>query len=232
MSGWYVLYGGGVTRTAGPQMVLEEIGLDYDVVPIDPLRGEHRTPEFLALNPAGYVPALKTPEGDVLHETAGIMLYLAERHGRKDLAPLAGDPDRGRFLTQLFYQTNDIQPLMKQYFYAERYSTEPDDTPRIKSAVKAAVLERWAVLDGYLAQNGPWILGNRFSLADLHLALFAAYGFTTANEISDEFSAVRCVYEAVSKRPRSGPVVLTVRSTMNKWFVEAEQQAQFARRSS
>lgn len=224
MTGRYVLYGGGVTRAAGVQMVLEEIGLDYDLVPIDIFSGEHRTPEFLALNPAGYVPALKTLEGEVLHETAGIMLYLAERHDRKDLAPAANDPDRGRFLDQLFYQTNEIQPLMKQYFYAARYSTEPGDAPRIQAAVEVAVRERWTVLDRYLAENGPWVLGDRFSLADLHLALWAAYGFTSPNDMIDDFPAVRRIFEGVLERPLSGPLIRTVRSAMKAWFAAGEDQ--------
>ena len=77
MAGEYVLYGGGVTRSLGVQMVLEELDLPYELRRVDALAGEHRTEEFLALNPAGYLPVLVTPEGEVLHEAAGLMLWLA-----------------------------------------------------------------------------------------------------------------------------------------------------------
>ena len=77
----YILYGGSITRSLAPQMVLEEGSLAYTLREIDIDAGEHRGEAFLEINPAGYVPALVTPEGHVLHEAAAIMLYLADRHG-------------------------------------------------------------------------------------------------------------------------------------------------------
>ena len=99
----YKLYGGTFTRALAPQMVLEEAGLPYELHAVDMASGEHRGEEFLKLNPAGYVPALTTPEGDVLHEAAAIMLYLTDRHELEDLAPQVDAPQRGGFLSKLFY---------------------------------------------------------------------------------------------------------------------------------
>ena len=59
----YIVYGGRFTRTICVQMVIEEGGLPYELRELDILRGEHRSPEFLSINPAGYVPAMITPEG-------------------------------------------------------------------------------------------------------------------------------------------------------------------------
>ena len=83
----YIVYGGRFTRTICVQMVLEEGGIPYELRELDILRDEHRSAQFLAINPAGYIPAMITPEGQALHETAAIMLYLADRHGLRDLAP-------------------------------------------------------------------------------------------------------------------------------------------------
>ena len=91
----YIVYGGRFTRTISVQMVLEEGDLRYELRELDILRGEHRSPEFLSINPAGYVPALITPEGQTLHETAAIVLYLADRHGLRDLAPGIDEAERG-----------------------------------------------------------------------------------------------------------------------------------------
>ncbi len=57
--------------------------------------GREPTPEFLAINPAGLVPVLITPEGEPLHEVAALMIYLADRHGLTDLAPAPADPSGG-----------------------------------------------------------------------------------------------------------------------------------------
>ena len=84
----YILYGGDFTRASLVQWMLEEGRIQYELRKIDILKGEHRSAEFLALNPAGLVPVLITPEGDVLSEAAALMLHLADRHQLTDLAPV------------------------------------------------------------------------------------------------------------------------------------------------
>ena len=76
----YILYGGDFTRSVLVQWVLEEGGLEYELRTIDIFKAEHRASEFLAINPAGLVPVLITPEGQALYETAALMVYLADRH--------------------------------------------------------------------------------------------------------------------------------------------------------
>lgn len=207
----YILYGGGVSRAAGPQMVLEEAGLEYELRVIDIAKGEHRTPEFLKLNPAGYVPALKTPEGEVLHEAAAIMLYLADHHRLTELAPAPDDRLRGRFLARLFYIANDIQPPMKRMFYPERIALRGSDIAAVKSRARAAAEERWGVIDRWLGEDGPYLLGDRFSIADIYLAVWAAYGFERDDDIREQFPAVGRCFEQVAARPACGPVIASLR---------------------
>lgn len=213
----YVLYGGGVSRSVGPQMVLEEAGLAYELREVDIAAGEHRAAEFLAINPAGYVPALITPEGETLHEAAAIMLYLADRHGLDDLAPPSGDRLRGRFYSRLFFQTSDIQPAMKRSFYPERYALEPDHIPRVRAAAREAARERWSVLDGFLAADGPYHLGERFSLLDLHMAVWVNYGLAAPRDLAEEFSAVGECFERVMARPKAGPLLDDVIAKLSSW---------------
>ena len=106
----YVLYGGDFTRAPLVQWVLEEGRLPYyEFRRIDILKDEHRTPEFLAINPAGLVPVLITPEGETLCEVAALMVYLADRHRLTELAPAVTDPRRGLFLSSVFWIASDIQ---------------------------------------------------------------------------------------------------------------------------
>ncbi len=212
----YILYGGGVTRALGPQMVLEEAELPYDLREIDIWAGEHRKPEFLAVNPAGYVPALVTPEGQVLHEAAAIMVYLADRHRLDDLAPPPRHPDRGLFYCRLFFFTNDIQPSMKRIFYAARFSTAPEDAPRIRARAVEMARERWTVLDRYLAEAGPYHLGERFSLVDLNMALWAAYALEGSEALIDDCPGVRRCFELVAARPKAGPLLKQLRDAISR----------------
>ena len=77
----YILYGGPFTRAFIVEMVMAEGDIAYELRVVDIVEQEHRAPEFLAINPAGWVPALITPDGATLYETPAINLHLAERHG-------------------------------------------------------------------------------------------------------------------------------------------------------
>ena len=202
----YIVYGGRFTRTICVQMVLEEGGLPYELREIDILRGEHRSPEFLAINPAGYIPAMITPEGQVLHETAAIVLYLADRHGLRDLAPGVDEPERGLFYAKLFFLTNDVQPAMKRIYFPGRYSTDPADAPRIKQRAVEMAKDRWKVVDDHLAANGPYHLGERFSLVDLYMLMWAAL-FEPREALFADFPAIENCYDLVAARPKIAPLI-------------------------
>ena len=169
----YVVYGGQYTRTGLVLMVLEHAGVDYQTRHIDVANGEHRRDAYLAINPAGYVPALRLPQGEVLHEACAIALYLCEHHGLSDWVPTTDDPQRGRFLSGYFYISNEIQPEIKRYYFPDRFAPYRDDAPIIHQQAYTALLQRFAVIDQRLRQNGPWYLGARFSLVDLVLAFWA-----------------------------------------------------------
>ena len=117
----YVLYGGKLARSLMVEMVLDEVGAEYRVENTDMFKNEHRSEAFLQVNPAGWIPALVTPEGEALHETQAINLYLCERHEAIHLVPPVSDPLRGRFLSALFYISGELEPAIKRYFFAHRY---------------------------------------------------------------------------------------------------------------
>ncbi len=221
----YILYGGGISRAVGPRMVLEEAGLAYELREIDYAAGEHRTAAFLAINPAGYLPALTTPEGETLHEAAAIMLYLADRHGLDDLAPPPGDPLRGRFYSRLFFHTSDIQPAHKRCDYPERYAVDPGDIPRVRAAAQKVARERWSVIDGYLGADGPYHLGERFSPLDLHMAVWVNYGVAAPRDLADEFPAIGACFERVMARPKAAALLDDVVAKIAAWQEAKDRDA-------
>lgn len=169
----YEVYGGRYTRTGLVLMVLDYAGLDYRLHDLDMRDAAYRTPEFLALNPAGYVPVLRTPSGDILHEAPAIMLYLAEAHGLGDLVPPVGDRARGAFLSGLFFCVNDVQPELKRFYFPERFAPRPTDAPGVHQLARAALTERLGVVDARLADGRTFYLGHRFSLLDLLFVFWA-----------------------------------------------------------
>lgn len=170
----YILYGGDFTRAPLVQWVLEEGGIEYKLRRIDILKGEHRTAEFLAINPAGLIPVLITPEGDALYEVAALMVYLADRHQLSELAPAMTDPRRGLFLSTVFYIASDIQSEMKRFHFPHRYSLRREDDIAIQDLTKTLVIGRLDIVNKRLAKGGPYVLGPRFCLADFYLSFRVA----------------------------------------------------------
>src|SRR5262245_27609667 len=106
------LYEFGPTRSIRARWTLQELGVDFESVPVNLVAGEHRCREFLELNPAGKVPVLV--DGDlVLTESIAIVLYLAEKYSHKGLLPtdLRGRAEVSRWL--LFTTTELEQPLWR-----------------------------------------------------------------------------------------------------------------------
>ena len=158
----YVLYGGRFTRALLVEMVMAEGGLPYELREVDIVRHEHREPGYLAVNPAGWVPALVTPEGETLYETPAINLYLAERHGLTRLAPRVDEADRGLFLSGFFYVGGELEPAMKRHFYPHRYVFRQEDEARMKERALEDALARIGVMEQRARPRRALPSGNAF----------------------------------------------------------------------
>ena len=196
----YILYGGDFTRAGLVQWVLDEGGLDYTFRKIDIIKGENKAPEFLAINPSGLVPVLITPEGEVLTETAALMVTVADRHGLTELAPAATDSLRAQFLSTLFFLASDIQAEMKRFHFPHRFSLRTEDNVKIQEQSKAMVISRLGVVNERLATRGPYLLGTRFSLADAFLCFWMAY--LGRDDVATLLPAVGTLYRLVMGRSK------------------------------
>lgn len=196
----YLLYGGSFTRGLLVEMVMNEGDIAYERRTVDILKGEHRSASYLAINPAGWVPALITPEGETLCETPAINLYLAERHGLTQLAPRAEDPERGRFLSGLFYLTDELEPWMKRTYYPQRFALRAEDAPAMQEHALQGVLDRLAVIERHLHDHGPYHLGERFSLVDLALTFWTVL-LDRADRLAP-YAAIQHCMRQVTNRPR------------------------------
>jgi glutathione S-transferase len=121
--------------------------------------GAQKTPEYLAINPMGKVPALR--DGDAtMAEAAAICAYVAERYPQARLAPPLGDLLRAKYLYWLFFVPSCVEPAMVQL------ATKIEMNP--VSAGWGDATRVFDVLDGALSKsNGQWILGENFSAADV-----------------------------------------------------------------
>ncbi|GKX34271.1 MAG: glutathione S-transferase [Rhizobiaceae bacterium MnEN-MB40S] len=171
----YELYYSSGTACLAPHIVLEALQLPYRLVETDILKGMHRTKDYLALNPAGRVPALRLPDGTVMTEAAAICLYLADLHPQSKLSPAPDHPDRPEFLRWLMYLATSIQEAYKRYYYPERYV----QNPALKASVNAQAIidlnDRWALVETHLSKNGPYFLGDAPTIVDIFMTMLVTW---------------------------------------------------------
>ncbi len=149
--------------------VIETLGLDVEIKTTDILKGATKSPEFLALNPAGKLPVL-VDDDVVLSEASAIMLYLVEQAGDVTLAPSGAA--RFEMLKWMFWAAEHFRIPAPMYFEEHVIGSmlmgkEPD-AGRIAEADRR-IEECSALLDAHLSDR-KFVLGERPSLADIDLA--------------------------------------------------------------
>ena len=163
------LYATPFSRSEIVVWALEELGCPYNLEVIDFKLAAQQNPEHLARNPMGKVPVLKH-RGQFISETSAICCYLADCFPAAGLAPTIEDVLRGPYLRWLFFAPSCIEPA---FFLSFPEGSEPlpesagwGDKQRVVNVLTDAL------------QQGPWLLGDKFSMADLIVGsqLFFALG--------------------------------------------------------
>ena len=172
-----------------PHILLEELGILFELVLVDRSKNLHKSAAYLQLNPNGKIPTLvQTSPGQpdlVLYESAAICLHLSDTHLEAALAPALGSPARARCYKWLLWLSNTFQPDIMMYFYPERYvvSSDPQVVKEVSQQAEARIGGHLAQLDGELARNSPdpWMLGQQFSILDPYLFTLCRWtrNFTT-----------------------------------------------------
>lgn len=186
------LYWSPKTRSLRALWMLEESGAPYERVLVDIRAGAQNEAGFRKVNPIGKVPALEDGAARVA-ESAAICAYVAERYPEAGLAPALGDPLRGRYFHWLFFAPACIEPAYAQKFAKfDLPSTSAGwgDFDRVVDALETALTP------------GPWILGDRFSAADVMIGSDLLFGM-------ERFGIVdrRPVFEAYLERCHARPAL-------------------------
>lgn len=159
------LYWAPRTRALRALWLLEEAGVPYERVRLDLSSDEQKSPDYRAINPMAKVPALA--DGPVaVAESGAICAYIAEAYPA-GLAPPVGDPSRGRYLQWLFFSPGCIEPA---------FLTKSANIPVNPRAASFGDFDRvFDVLEAAV-HPGPWLLGERFSAADIMIGLDLHFG--------------------------------------------------------
>lgn len=127
------------------RLALEEAGLAFETRLVDRKTKQQKSPEYLALNPAGLIPTLITADGPI-SETGACLLWLVDRHPEAGLGPLVHDPQRGAFLRWLFFLANTVHADLIRLFYPDRVVPK-DAVGDHHDRMAAQLIRHLAVLD-------------------------------------------------------------------------------------
>lgn len=177
----YAVYGAAGSGSVPVEATLTLLGLPFTVIEAPTWEGEAERDKVAPVNPMRQLPALVTPEGEVLTESAAILIWLADRHhpGRRaeaGLAPRPDDPMRGRFLRWMCFVPASIYSMYWVRDAPARLAGEDSEAQaRILKRTEDRILECWAVMDGQIAP-GRFLLGETLTVLDLYVATVSRWG--------------------------------------------------------
>jgi glutathione S-transferase len=153
-------------------IALEEIGAPYTLKRVDLAKREQRAAEYLELNPLGRVPTLQVEAG-LLTETLAILVFLARSAPAAGLLPTAAFLE-ARALSFLSYLASTVHVAHAHRFRGSRWSDDAEAIASMQRKVPKSVLDAFSLIEhGKL--EGPWVLGEQFSVCDAHLFTLAQW---------------------------------------------------------
>jgi GST-like protein len=163
----HILYGAEGSGAVAVEAALTLAGLAYEVIEAD---GD----VVDRINPMRQVPALILPSGEVMTESAAILIWLAESHPEAGLGPAVGAPERARFLRWMAYVSAQIYAL---YWLRDEPSRLVEDAGQqavLKTRAQARIVHCWGEMEQQVAP-GPWLLGERLSVLDLYVTVVSRW---------------------------------------------------------
>ncbi len=175
-------------------IALYETGAAFEIEAVDTDTGRTESGEdFRAINPNGYVPALRLPDGAVLTEGAAVLQLIADRHPEAGLAPAPGSFDRARLHEALNWISAELHKAFGPLF---RAGTTEDE----QAAARIAVGTKFDRVEAQLSDGRIWLVANQFSVADAYLFAVANWANFTGIELSS-WPNLAALVDRVAARP-------------------------------
>jgi len=178
----YILYSALGSGGVPVEAALTLIGLPFEVIEAPTWEGEAEQAKVAAVNPLRQIPALVTPAGETITESAAILIWLADRHPQAGLSPALDAAERAQFLRWMTFIPASIYSL---FWVRDEPSRLVGDDPAMQAAVKVATAERildcWAMMESQLAPlserlGGRYLLGDQMTVLDLYVAVVSRWG--------------------------------------------------------
>jgi glutathione S-transferase len=198
----YRLYGRQGSGSLAVQVALEEIGVPFERVWI--ANEPESVARFREINPTGKVPALALPDGTLMFESAAILVHLALVHPDAGLAPPPGTSGHALFLQWMTFMSANAYEAVLRMYYSDRYSTRGAlDAEPIREQGTRDFLAHLELLSRSLK---PYVLGARYSIADVYLYMLASWYPGGKDELFRRLPPLGLHAQALSLRPAMSKV--------------------------
>ncbi|MBW8859773.1 MAG: glutathione S-transferase family protein [Caulobacter sp.] len=172
----YTIYGALGSGSVPVEATLTLLGQPYAVVEAPTWEGAAQQAKVAGINPLKQIPALVTPDGETITESAAILIWLADRHPDARLAPSPDSPLRGQFLRWMVFVPASIYSL---FWVRDEPSRLGGPDPEVQARIKAATADRiaacWGMMEGQL-NPGRYLLGDDLTVLDLYVAVVSRWG--------------------------------------------------------
>jgi len=182
------------------RLLLTQLGIAFERVELDILKGATRTPEFLAKYPNGRIPAVELDDGRLLFESNAIIMYFA-----------AGTPflsadrfERAETLQWLFFEQYSHEPYIASVRFLVMYPQVKDDRRQILDMMRRRGHDALTVMERHL-KSRDWFVGARYSVADIALYAYTNVAGEGGFDLSG-YPAVRAWLDRVKSQPRHIPI--------------------------
>ncbi|MDZ4362661.1 glutathione S-transferase family protein [Brevundimonas sp.] len=175
-------------------IALEEAGVEHQTTVIDLRQGQQKTPEYLAVNPAGVTPALKTDQG-VITQNAAILAWVAQTWPDKKLAPVDDAFEFARFNAFNGFLASSLHPAMGRLLFSR-----PPLEGEVRDQAMELVLAKLQLVEDHLLK-GPWVFGAAYTLSDGYLSVFTRWARQAGFLDAGRFPKLSGHLDAVQARP-------------------------------
>lgn len=199
-----ILYGNAASSSLSVESLLAELGIAYELRNVELSQEEQLKDTYKAINPTGKLPALVFPDGQIVTESAAILLTILDRYGTPDVMPAAGSADRASVYQCLVYLVSEVYPMVEIVDYPQRFADGEEAAKALWTKARDRIRSRWLSVESRV-QGSDSYLAAGFSVADIYIANLSRWS-TGVEWRQENCPKVEAIYNAVRKRPRIAPI--------------------------
>ncbi|MDM0105837.1 glutathione S-transferase family protein [Variovorax sp. J22R24] len=171
----YTLYGAPGSGATPVHAALTLIGAPVDTVDIAPWKSEAERDKLLPVNPMRQAPVLVLPSGEVMTESAAILVWLGDCHPEACLAPGVDHPLRAQYLRWMAYVSAAIYSMYWLRDVPSRLAADAKAEAVVLARTAERISECWRLMDAGVPQGSPYLLGDRVSVLDLYVTVVSRW---------------------------------------------------------